>query len=298
MTARDWRYWRNLITFALTILALGGIFVILFFSYQGAHSYTHPKRFERQADDTPALFGISYEDKTITTADNLELSAWYTPTQNGALILVAHGYAGGRSPAMHSLFARHGYGVISWDARAHGESAGERCTFGYEEKMDVQAVLNFALALDDVEKVGAFGESMGAVTLIGATADQPQISALVSDSAFAAIEDMIARVVPHPIFAPFIQFFVERQTELTVDDLRPVNSIQQISPRPVFIIQGDSDLTVPSSSARRLYEASGEPRTLWIEAGVGHVGTYYAMPEEYEQRVIDFFAEYLLEEVQ
>jgi uncharacterized protein len=289
------RYWRNLFVFALSIFLAGGIFVVLFFSYQGAYSYTHPNRVRRQTGDNPSRFGIPFQTLELTTKDDIKLAAWYTPTQNGALVLVLHGYAGSRSAQMHSLFARHGFGVLSWDARAHGESQGEVCTFGYREsRFDVQAALEFVDSLADIEHIAAFGESMGAATLIQATADHPQIEALIADSAFAAIEDMLARVVPSPLLQPGIKFFVENETQLEMDDLRPVDVITRISPRPIFIIQGDSDQTVPPDSALRLFQASGEPKRLWVEEGVGHVGTFAAMPQEYEQRLVGFLDQYLL----
>jgi len=290
------RYWRNILAFALGIGLLGAFFVLLRFSYQGAQSYAHPQRYQQKIGEDPSIYSIDFESITLSTEDSIKLAAWYTPSQNGAVILVAHGYAGGRSPKMHAFFARHGYGVISWDARAHGMSGGDLCTWGYYERQDVKAAFEYVLSVGGVEHVGAFGESMGAATSIIAAAELPQIQAVVADSAFASIEDMIQVVVPHPVFGPFIQFFTERETGLNVNDLRPVDAVQQISPRPIFIIQGKADETVPPDSARRLYDAAGEPRQLWIEPGVGHVGMFTAYPDEYETRVIGFFDKFLLEQ--
>ncbi|MBC8509596.1 MAG: alpha/beta hydrolase [Anaerolineales bacterium] len=292
---RDWRYRLNLLTFTLGTVLLGALFVLIRFSYQGAQSYAHPHRYQRIAGDDPSQFDVAYQSITLTPEDGFNLSAWYTPSKNGALILVAHGYAGARSALMHSFFAWHGYGVISWDARAHGESEGDLVTWGYYERRDVKAALEYALNLDPAIKVGAFGESMGAATVLLAAAEQPQIQAVVADSAFAAIGDMIQVVSPYPIFRPFIQFFTEQETGLKVDDLRPVDVIQNINPRPVFIIQGETDQTVPSDSAQRLYNAAGEPKLLWTEPDVGHVGMLTAFPDAYEIRVIGFLDKYLLE---
>jgi len=271
------------------IAFLGTFFVLLRVGYQGAQSYAHPARYSRADCDNPAFHGIYFRDIALSTEDGIDLAAWYTPSQNGAVILVAHGFAGRRSARMHALFAKHGYGVISWDARAHGESGGDLSTWGYYERRDVAAALDYALNVASVEKVGAFGESMGAATILLAAAEQPQIQAVVADSAFAAIGDLIHIVSPYPIFVPFIQFFAEWETGLTVDDLRPVDAIGTISPRPVFLIQGEADETVPPESALMLYDVAGEPRQLWVAPGVSHVGMSAAYPEEYETRVIGFF---------
>ena len=82
----------------------------------------------------------------LVTEDNVRLSAWYTPPQNGALILVAHGYGDKRTEHYYTLFASHGYGVIAWDFRAHGTSEGNFSSLGYYEVLDARAALDFALA--------------------------------------------------------------------------------------------------------------------------------------------------------
>ena len=292
----DWRYWRNLFIFSLGVVILGALFVLIRFGYQGAQSYAHPHRYQREMGDDPSQFDVQFQSTTLMTEDGIELSAWYTPSQNEAIILVAHGYGGVRSALRHSFFAWHGYGVISWDARAHGVSGGDLVTWGYYERADVKAALDYALSIDPDLKVGAFGESMGAATVLLAAAEQPQIQAVIADSAFAAIGDMIHIVSPYPIFRPFIQFFAERETGLKVDSLRPVDAIQHISPRPVFIIQGQADQTVPPDSAQHLFDAAGEPKILWTEPDIGHVGMLTAFPDVYDERVIAFFDQYLLEE--
>ncbi len=290
---KDLRYWLNLLLFVLGTAALGTLYILLRLSYQGAQNYAHPTRFQRAERDTPELHGIHYQDVTLTTSDGIRLAAWYTPPQNGNLLLLAHGYGGARSAEKHAMFARHGFGVVSWDARAHGESGGDLVTWGYYERRDVAAALAFALAQEGVENVGAYGESMGAATVLLAAAEEPKIQAVATDSAFAAIGDLVETISPYPIFRPLLTYFIERETGLKIEDLRPVDAIGQISPSPVFIIQGLADETVPPGSAQRLYEAAGEPRYLWTAEGVGHVGMSTACPDEYERRVVAFFERYL-----
>jgi fermentation-respiration switch protein FrsA (DUF1100 family) len=237
---------------------------------------------------------VAYQDITLITQDGITLSAWYTPSRNGAPILVAHGYGGERSAATHALFARRGYGVISWDARAHGVSGGTTSTVGYFESLDVEAALDFALRQAGDKHVGAYGESMGAATVIRAAAQRSEIEAVVADSAYPTLDEMVGREVPSPLLLPFLRFFAERETGVSTQAMRPVDEIGRISPRPVFIIQGADDMTVPADSAQRLYNAAGEPRTLWVGAGVGHTGMRDAQPEEYDRRVFAFFDQSLV----
>jgi len=286
---RDWRYWRNLSLFGLSALALGVLGTLAHFTYQGAMTFVHPPRLTREPGETPARFGVPYQDVTLVTSDGLELSAWYTKPENGAVILVAHGFGGNRWDEMHALFARHGYGALSWDFRAHGESEGDLSTLGYYEALDVEAALDYALAQPGIEWVGAWGGSMGGAATIEAAARRGEIEALVIDSTFYSLEAVLELTVSVPALRPVIRFLAQREAGITADQVRPVDRIGLLTPRPVFFIQGEADSIAPPDSARRLYDASGEPRTLWTEPGVEHVEMYKAFPQEYEQRVIAFF---------
>ncbi len=287
------RFWLNLLVFGLlaTLFALG--FAIVKLAYDGALGYVHPSRSHRTLDDNPAKLGIEYQNVILTTKDGIELTAWYTPAANGAAILVAHGYGDKRSSQIHTLFARYGYGVVSWDFRAHGESGGELCTMSYSESLDVEAALDFALMQPNIRQVGAWGASMGAATIINAAASRQEISAVVADSAFSTLKEELDIMVSVGILRPLVRFFAEREAGLEIDQVRPVDLISLISPRPVFLIQGEEDVVVPADAAQKLYEAAGEPRTLWMVPRAGHIGSVSAKPEEYERRVIAFFDESL-----
>ena len=291
---RDWRYWRNLSLFGFSVLAILLVVGILHLARRKALEYVHPERRFHSIDDTPASQGIPYEEVVLITSDGIALRAWYTPPQNSAVVLVAHAHNGARPTDMHSLFARHEYGVVSWDFRAHGESEGEVCSFGYYEVLDVEAALDFALSQPEVERVAAWGGSMGGATVIMAAARRSEIKAVVADSAFAALEDELIVMIRLKWMRPLIQFFAERETGVSIDDLRPVDVIGQISPRPVFIIHGLSDSMIPINAGERLYETAGDPRTLWSEQNVGHLSMIDEFPEEYENRIIEFLDSALL----
>ena len=289
-----WRYWLNLLNAALVALLILGLGGLIWFAHWRAASYVRPPRMEPANGELLRESGIEYQEIELLTSDGVRLVAWYTPPRNGALILVAHGYGVRLPEEYYKLFAEHGYGVLAWDFRGHGASGGELVTLGYNEVLDVEAALAFALAQPDVEHIGGWGGSMGAVTMIRATARHPEIEALVADSPFVTLEDELDLRVPYPLLNPLIRFFAERETGLNLDMVRPVDDIGLISPRPVFIIQGMSDSTIPLDSAERLYVAAGEPRELWTESGVPHMNMYAYFRTLYTKRVIKFFDTHLL----
>ena len=200
-----------------------------------------------------------------------------------------------RPEDFYVLFASHGYGVLAWDFHAHGKSGGEFSSLGYYEVRDVKAALDYALAQPDVKHIGAWGGSMGAVTMIRAAAQYPQIEALVADSPFSTLEDEFDLRVPYPVIRPLIRFFAEMEIRREHGPGPQRWTMSTRSARPVYIIQGMGDAMLPLNSAQRIFDAAGEPKFLWMEADVPHLNMYAYYRERYTKRVIKFFDEYLLE---
>jgi uncharacterized protein len=293
-TQRNWQYWVRLVLATLFALLLAIVGTVVWGSYRQAMNYLHPARSVPNGDYLQES-GIAFQDIELVTEDGVKLSAWYTPPQNGTVILLAHGYGLHRMEDFYTLFASHGYGVMAWDFRAHGTSGGEFSSLGYYEIQDAKAVLDFVLVQPGVEHIGAWGGSMGAVTMIRATARYPEIEALVADSPFKSLPDELDLRVPFPILRPLIRFFAERESGFRLEQVNPLEDIPTISPRPVFLIQGMDDGMIPLDSAQCLYDAAGEPRQLWTEPGVPHLSMFATHEEEYAERVIGFFDRYLLE---
>ena len=294
---------RIVIVILVLILVAAGAFV-LNKSHEQALWFIHPGSDRSRAEETPADYRLEYQDLTLTTSDGVQLAAWYVPTQNGAVIIAQHGYRSNRGSMLKyaSLLAEHGYGVLMMDARAHGDSGGDMVTFGLKEVDDVRAGLDFLLTRPEIDpqKIGALGTSQGAVTLMLAAAQFPEIRAYMGDSPYASLEEEVAKGVQEiagmPAFpwAPLIRMFAEREAGFTAEVVAPINNIDEISPRPILLLQGGQDNLVPADTGERLLEAAGDPKQLWYEEEIGHTEFLDQMPEQYEQIVIGFFDQYLL----
>lgn len=288
------RYWLNLFSVATGVLLFGIFVATLIFTSRWTQSILYPSRYEPPTGNLLKAKQIPFEDIMLTTEDGLKLAAWYTPPQNGALILVAHGYNDNRPESIHVLFAKNDYGVLSWDFRAHSGSEGEISTLGYYERMDVEAALDFALAQADVEHIGAWGGSMGAATVILSAAEHSEIEAVIADSAFPALQDVLRLNMPITFFQPFVLFWSEYYSGAKIEDVSIEGVIGRISPRPVFIIDGWEGGAITMNSPYRLYDAAQEPKEIWVEDGVPHLSMYANNPRKYERKVIQFFDEWLL----
>lgn len=285
---------KSILTFSLKAIALLAIATILA-GFVEVNKALRPPRIIPPGN-TLQEENIQYQYIDLITEDGVRLAAWYTPPRKGAVILLAHGYGDNRPEWIHALLAKKGYGVLSWDARAHGESDGEISTIGYLEVLDVKAALEYALAQPDVEHIGAWGGSMGGATLIRAAADFPAIEALFIDSSFASLDDEFDFLVPYPVVNPLAKFLAQAQTGINLSQINPLNDIAKISPRPVYIVHGTADSVAPPDAGMKLYEAAQEPRFLWEAENVGHMLIYLDNPRRYKNRLIGFFNEWLLGE--
>jgi len=291
------RYWLNLLCAFVVASLISTAVVVIVLAYWNACSLISPRR--APMTSTPAERGLSFEPVTFTSADGLRLAGWYIPSRNRATIILCHGLGTNRADMLPQavLLAEYGYGSLLFDFRAHGESEGEMVTYGYSETDDVLAAVDYLLSRPDVdpERTGILGGSLGAATALHATARSTNLKAVVAESAFTSLEDAVASSftvfsgLPAFPFAPLTVAFAQWQTGLRISEVRPIDDIPSISPRPVFIIHGTEDDLIPAEQGLRLYEAAGEPKELWMVDVMGHGSALGIFPDEYEKRVIGFF---------
>ena len=290
---KDRKRWKRLgLLYVVGALVVLSVLAIAFGTVK-LNEVLHPPR-KVSSGTLLARWKIQYQSVDLLTEDGVRLSAWYTPAKNGAVILLAHPYKDHRPEWVYEMLVRKGYGVLAWDARAHGTSGGDTSTMGYLEVLDVKAALNYVLALPGVEHIGGWGGSMGGATMIRATSQFPQIEALFVDSSFASLNDEFGFLMPYPILVPLAKSLMKMETGVNIDDVDLTNDIAKISPRPVLLAQGTADTTAPPDSAQKLFNAAGKPRFLWTEEGVPHLGLYFNNPRHYQRRLVDFFDQWLL----
>lgn len=288
----------------IILLAVAG--TVLLLAQRNARQLIHPERSypERSPDD----FGIeTWETVQFANNEGLMLTAWYiSPTSKteGATVIFVHGYSGNRGNLLSqaAMLVEQGYGALLLDLRNHGDSEGDLTTMGLLEIYDVQAALDFVLAQPGVnpDRIGLVGHSMGGATVIRAAARLPEIDAVVAESSFTSLEEnvvegvrMIAKLPAFP-FAPLVVWFGELEAGLNIDEVRPIDDVDEIAPRPILFIHGEKDHLVSVENSYKLYEAAAEPKELYVIPGANHIDPLLFEDGEFEERFTDFFNRYLL----
>ena len=272
------------------VLAGGGYYLLADIAY--IHALTHPGCGEMGL--TPADVGLTAQDVAYSSHDGLTLRAWYRPPQNGAVVILLPGLGGARDGMLQegAILARHGYGLLMTDLRSCAHPDGQT-TLGYYEARDLRRAVDWVLAQPDVAHVGVLGFSMGGVTAILGAAQDTRIEAVVAEGGFY---DLVADLTDSDKDVPLLRrlsysinpWLFCRETGVDPHLISPISVIGQISPRPLFLIYGADEAV--SGHAWEQYRAAGEPKSLWIVPDCGHGNYPLVAPEEWEERVVGFFA--------
>jgi uncharacterized protein len=255
-------------------------------------------------DEPPA--GAAEEVTFSSAEDGVPISGWFFASRRphpAAAILLCHGVWTGRRECLPLALRFHqaGYNVLCFDFRAHGLSGGRFTSVGLHETFDViGAVEHLAQRPEvDAERIGVIGFSMGAAATIQAAARCPRIAAVVADSAYASFLDaarhsfhQVTRL-PHSPLAPIAMRWAKWIVHVDASQMRPIDVIGRLAPRPILITHGGDDEIVPIQHAYTLFKAADEPKELWIVPGARHVEARDMVPEEYFERLEAFLAQAL-----
>jgi fermentation-respiration switch protein FrsA (DUF1100 family) len=270
------------------------------------YQYTRPRR-QWGTGEPPD--GLAEEVSFPSAVDGIRISGWFLraspaiPETPGPVIVLCHGIWTGRRECLPLAlrFQAAGYNVLTFDFRAHGLSDGRFTSVGHHETNDVLGAIEYVKRRPDVDnqRIGVVGFSMGAAAAIQAAARGDDIAALVADSAYATFLDAakysfrIVTRVPHFPFAPMAMRWAKWLANVDANQLRPIDVIGRISPRPVLIAHGELDEIVPVRHAHSLFKAAGEPKELWVEAQAHHVGARDMDTDGYFVRIEKFLSEAL-----
>ena len=253
---------------------------------------------------TPRAIGappadLHAETVSIPSRSGSILGAWYVPGEPGkATIVLLHPIRGSRLSMIDRarLLHRVGYSVLLVDLQAHGESPGQHITAGHLERWDAQAAVDYARSRNPNERVGIVGVSLGGAAALLAT--PIDVDAMVLESVYPTIDEAIDNRVRMRLgpLAPIASRLLLLQMKLRLDaspkQLRPIDHIEQVR-CPVLVMGGDRDRHTTLAETEHLFDSAAEPKQLAIFAGASHQDLQHFAPEEYEEVVVGFLAEYL-----
>lgn len=241
------------------------------------------------------------ENVEFRDADELYIHGWYGRGQisRGAVILI-HGIRSSRLQMLNrARFLQDlGITVLLIDLQAHGESDGDKISFGYNEAKSVDAALKYIRKRIPKEKVGVLGVSLGgAACLLG---DKPvSADVMIIEEVYATVDEAVINRLTirfgqlGRFGAPLLIYQIPLRLNVSTSQLQPVEAVKNVQ-CPIFIIGGTADKRTLVDETRRIYEVAPEPKELWIVKGAKHVDLFDYAEAEYKRKIIAFLEKYFL----
>jgi len=137
----------------------------------------------------PENYGLASRKISVPAKDGIRLSGWFLKSRTDsarATVIILHGIGSCKETQFDraKILSDNGYNSVVLDLRAHGESGGEYCTFGYYEKYDIQAVVDSLLRMTNGKPVGIWGASLGGAVALQAMGLDHRISFGIIESTF------------------------------------------------------------------------------------------------------------------
>ena len=216
-------------------------------------------------------------------------------------VIVLHGVKGNRTSVVRYAITlcNANFNVLLFDWRAHGESDGKYVTYGYYERQDVEAAMDFLKNESGLNchLIGLAGLSMGAAVALQVAAIDKQIRAVWADSPFASLIRVGTALgrrwtgFPESMVLPFARAtfkIAAYRAKFDPESVNPLNIAKEII-CPVALVHGTEDKTIPYDHSQAIYDLLGsQQKELWIIEGAEHTNCI-RRGGNYQERMVDFF---------
>lgn len=294
------------VSLAVVVLACVALYVVvehvLPYSPIRPHRITHSEIVSAvHAEPTPEMLGLRAEPFGITVDDSIGLKGWFIHADSirpVGTVVVLHGIASCKEAMLPTAktFARAGFNCILFDMRAHGESGGLYCTFGYNEKWDVSRYIDSARARfgSALGPVAVMGGSLGAAVALQAMEVDARICCGVVESPFATLREVVYDYMKRISGIParwVSDHALARSGEIArfpVDSVRPEESARNVA-QPVMVVHGLLDQHISPDYGRRIYQNLRSHDKQWVPVPeASHFNIASVGGDAYKRRIVDF----------
>lgn len=233
------------IIFQLAILY--GVILVVMYVFQRNLQYVP----DRRPAGSPHDHGLKQMDAVaVTTADGLDLQAWYQPPRekNGKVVIYFHGNAGHHAHRANKIihFIEAGYGVYLCGYRGYGGNPGRPSEQGLYA--DARAGIKWLQAAGiTLDQMVFYGESIGTGVAIQMAHEQaPPV--VILEAPFSSAVDVARK---HYAWLPVDRLMRDRFAN--IEKIKDIKS-------DLLIVHGDQDEVTPIILAQNLFDAANHPK--------------------------------------
>jgi fermentation-respiration switch protein FrsA (DUF1100 family) len=246
-----------------------------------------------QIGEPPAV--LNAEAVAFSSQSGSTIHGWLSraPDARGSILLLPGVRSNRLSMIQRAEFLRQsGYSTLSIDFQATGESVGDAITFGWRERFDVLAAVQYLKLRMPGQPVGIIGLSLGGAATLLATPPL-EVRAAVLESVYPSIDRAVVnrlrmRIGPlASMTAPLLLLQLRLRIGVAPAELRPVDHIAKLG-CPVLVIGGTRDRHTTLADTEILFAAAREPKELWLIQDAAHVDYLQVAGDAYRSRILAF----------
>lgn len=241
-----------------------------------------------------------YKKIELNTKDSLTLVGYLIESKvhqpKGTMILL-HGIGDNKESqiGLAEYLSANGYNTIIFDLRAHGQSEGKYCTYGYYEKFDVKEFINKAeKEVIDLQNVGIIGTSLGGAIAIQSMATDSRIKCGVIVSTFSSLNEIVYDYMKRMLHIPlkFVSDMALNEAgkiaKFPPKEINPINYASKIE-QPILLIHGSNDDRINIQNGKNIYSKIKSRDKLFYEvknAGHNDIGKVGGI--KYRSEILNF----------
>lgn len=222
----------------------------------------------------PKDMGIRYDSLTVYVEDTLALQGFWLQAEDssrGAIILL-HGISSFKEAMLDwgKWLTENQWDAVLMDLRAHGTSDGTFNTYGYREKADVSAVVDYLHQRDSSLQVGMLGNSLGGAIAYQSLAHDDRLAFGIVFSTFSHLPQIIQDYQQQLSFGlhfPETTTKAIQKAAVIADfpafEIHPAMAATQVS-QPMLVIHGLADENIKPAYGRENFDSLASRHKYWI----------------------------------
>ncbi len=274
--------------FLILGIVLLAVVVLFYFMVRG---FINPVDRHKMPENLP----FKVEEVQIPLPDGRHLYGWWILSdKNAPTIIFAHGWGRNVRRMLPYLkkFCCHGFNMLAFDARGHGNSDPDKYSNLVKFANDIIASINFVEDNRKAENPAFYlvGLSIGGAGSIYAAGNDKRIKKVVTVGAFAHPASVMKKQFNdhHIPYYPMIWLmfrYLRVFQNLDLNKIAPEKHIANAK-ASFLLIHGEEDKTVPVEEGKRLAKVAGSRAELWIIPHRGHSDCH--LEKGFWEKVIGF----------
>lgn len=289
---------RKFVIGLLIVLTLGAGLIYFALSNVAPYAIIMPARVH--VYETPEDLGLESEKLELSSEEGLKLIGYQVDSNidsTKAAIILIHGIGSCKEHFLQlsKRLADKGIMTLVFDGRAHGESGGQYCTYGYHEKKDISKMVSYIKDNYPELPIGVWGASLGGAIAIQALEYDERINFGIIESTFAELDqityDYMKRLLKGIGNRTASDFALKKAGEIAQfnpKEVSPIASVTNIE-QPVIIAHGDADSNISYHYGEQLYEQLKSKHKEFIKVeGADHYNLSAIGGEKFYHQMMSF----------